>query len=76
MVAKSGKKKCKLNLKTVRKMLHWAGNPFKQTLKFHGLKLGATVINITEEYIVILNYNETFFGTIIRNNFIKRCVNR
>ena len=36
---------------------HWAVNCFKQTLKFHGLKLGATVINITEEYIVILNYN-------------------
>ncbi|MCL2932563.1 MAG: hypothetical protein MGG11_09950 [Trichodesmium sp. MAG_R03] len=36
MVAKSGKKKRKLNSKTVRQMLHWAGNRFKQTLKFHG----------------------------------------
>ena len=38
MVAKSGKKKRKLNSKTVRKMLHWAHYRFKKTLKFHGLK--------------------------------------
>ena len=50
MVAKSGKKKRKLNSKTVRQMLHWARNRFKQTLKFHGLKPGATVIDIIEEY--------------------------
>ena len=31
-------------------MLHWARNRFKQTLKFHGLKRGATVIDVTEEY--------------------------
>ena len=50
MVVKLGKKKRKLNSKTVRQMLHWAGNPFKQTLKFHGLKRGATVIDVSEEY--------------------------
>ena len=31
-------------------MLHWARNRFKQTLKFHGLKRGATVIDVSEEY--------------------------
>ncbi|NEP81069.1 MAG: transposase [Okeania sp. SIO3B3] len=50
MVAKSGKKKRKLNSKTVRQMLNWAHYRFKQTLKFHGLKRGATVIDVTEEY--------------------------
>jgi transposase len=50
MVAKSGKKKRKLNSKTVRKMLNWAPYRFKQTLKFHALKRGATVIDVTEEY--------------------------
>ena len=38
MVAKSGKKKRKLNSKTVRQMLHWAHYRFKKTIKFHGLK--------------------------------------
>ena len=51
MVAKSGKKKRKLNSKTVRQMLHWAHYRFKQTLKFHGLKRGTTVIDVSEEYI-------------------------
>jgi putative transposase len=50
MVAKSGKKKRKLNSKTVRQMLNWAHYRFKQTLKFHALKRGATVIDVTEEY--------------------------
>lgn len=56
MVAKSGKKKRKLNSKTVRQMRllgtqsYWARNRFKQTLKFHGLKRGKTVIDVTEEY--------------------------
>ena len=50
MVAKSGKKKRKLNSKTVRQMLHWAHYRFKQTLKFHGLKRGTTVIDVSEEY--------------------------
>ncbi|MGK7894590.1 MAG: RNA-guided endonuclease InsQ/TnpB family protein [Xenococcus sp. (in: cyanobacteria)] len=50
MVAKSEKKKRKLNSKTVRQMLTWAHYRFKQTLKFHGLKRGATVIDVTEEY--------------------------
>ena len=31
-------------------MLHWARNRFKQTLKFHGLKRGATLIDVSEEY--------------------------
>ena len=31
-------------------MLHWARNRFKQTLKFQGLKRGATVIDVSEEY--------------------------
>lgn len=50
MVAKSGQKKRKLNSKTVRQMLNWAHYRFKQTLKFHALKRGATVIDVTEEY--------------------------
>ena len=50
MVAKSGNKKRKLNSKTVRQMLNWAHYRFKQTLKFHALKRGATVIDVTEEY--------------------------
>ncbi|NET46107.1 MAG: transposase [Okeania sp. SIO2B3] len=50
MVAKSGKKKRKLTSKTVRQMLSWAHYGFKQTLKFHALKRGATVIDVTEEY--------------------------
>ncbi len=50
MVAKSGKKKRKLHTKTVRQMLNWAHYRFKQTLKFHALKRGATVIDVTEEY--------------------------
>ncbi len=50
MVAKSGKKKRKLNSKTVRQMLNWAHYRFKQTLKFHAFKRGATVIDVTEEY--------------------------
>ena len=70
------KRNVNLTKKKFEKCGNWAVNCFKQTLKFHGLKLGATVINITEEYIVILNNNKTILGTIIRNNFIKRCVNR
>ncbi|MCL2923586.1 MAG: transposase [Trichodesmium sp. MAG_R04] len=31
-------------------MRHWAHHHFKQTLKFHGLKRGATIIDVTEEY--------------------------
>ncbi|MCL2930816.1 MAG: transposase [Trichodesmium sp. MAG_R03] len=50
MVGQSGKKKSKLNSKTVRQMIHWVRNRFKQTLKFHGLKRGATLIDVTEEY--------------------------
>ena len=50
MVAKSGKKKRKLNSKTVRQMLNWAHYRFKQTLKFHAFKRGATVVDVTEEY--------------------------
>jgi putative transposase len=50
MVVKLGKKKRKLNSKTVRQMLHWAHYRFKQTLKFHGLKRGTTVIDVSEEY--------------------------
>jgi putative transposase len=50
MVAKSGQKKRKFNSKTVRQMLNWAHYRFKQTLKFHALKRGATVIDVTEEY--------------------------
>ena len=64
MVAKSGKKKRKLNSKTVRQMLHWAGNPFKQTLKFHGLKRGATVIDVSEEYT---SKTCTKFGHVYQN---------
>ena len=36
--------------KQFAKRAHWARNCFKQTLKFHGLKRGATVIDVTEEY--------------------------
>jgi putative transposase len=50
MVAKNGNKKRKINSKTVRQMLSWSHFRFKQTLKFHGLKRGCTVLDVTEEY--------------------------
>jgi putative transposase len=50
MVAKTGKKKRKINSKTVRQMLRWAHYRFKQTLKFQALKRGCTVLDVTEEY--------------------------
>ncbi len=50
MVAKNGKKKRKINTKTVRQMLVWAHYRFKQTLKFHALKRGCHVVDVTEEY--------------------------
>lgn len=50
MVAKNGKKKRKINTKTVRQMLGWAHYRFKQTLKFHAKKRGCHVVEVTEEY--------------------------
>lgn len=50
MVAKSGKKSRRINSKTVRQLLCWSHYRFKQTLKFHALKRGATVIDVTEEF--------------------------
>ena len=50
MVANSGKKSRKINSKTVRQLLSWSHYRFKQTLKFHALKRGAKVIDVTEEY--------------------------
>ncbi len=50
MVAKNGKKQRKINSKTVRQMLSWAHYRFKQTLKFHALKRGCHVVDVTEEY--------------------------
>ncbi len=50
MVAKSGKKSRKINSKTVRQLLRWSHYRFKQTLKFHALKRGAEVIDVSEEY--------------------------
>jgi putative transposase len=50
MVAKTGKKKRKINSKTVRQMLRWSHYRFKQTLKFQAFKRGCTVLDVTEEY--------------------------
>ncbi len=50
MVAKTGKKKRKINSKTVRQMLRWAHFRFKETLKFQAFKRGCTVLDVTEEY--------------------------
>lgn len=44
------KKKRKLNSKTARNMLTWSHYRFKQTLKFHALKRGCVVHDVTEEY--------------------------
>nr|WP_242056789.1 transposase [Planktothrix sp. FACHB-1355] len=50
MVAKNRNKKRKINTKTVRQMLGWAHYRFKQVLKFHALKRGCHVVDVTEEY--------------------------
>lgn len=50
MVAKTRKKKRKINSKTVRQMLNWSHYRFKQTLKFQAFKRGCTVLDVTEEY--------------------------
>lgn len=50
MVAKAGKKKRKINSKTVRQMLRWSHYRFKQTLKFQALKRGCTLLVVTEEF--------------------------
>jgi putative transposase len=50
MVAKTGKKKRKINSKTVRQMLRWSHYRFKETLKFQAFKRGCTVLDVTEEY--------------------------
>ncbi|MBW4667882.1 MAG: transposase [Cyanomargarita calcarea GSE-NOS-MK-12-04C] len=50
MVAKTGKKKRKINSKTVRQMLRWSHFRFKQALKFQAFKRGCTVLDVTEEY--------------------------
>ncbi|BAY47629.1 transposase [Scytonema sp. HK-05] len=44
------KKKRKLNSKTARNMLTWSHYRFKKTLKFHALKRGCVVHDVTEEY--------------------------
>lgn len=44
------KKKRKLHSKTARNMLTWSHYRFKQTLKFHALKRGCVVHDVTEEY--------------------------
>jgi putative transposase len=49
MVANTGKRR-KINSKTVRQMLRWSHYRFKQTLKFHALKRGAVVLDVTEEF--------------------------
>ncbi len=50
MVAKNGNNQRNINSKTVRQMLGWAHYRFKQTLKFHALKRGCHVVDVTEEY--------------------------
>lgn len=44
------KKKRKITSKTARNMLTWSHYRFKQTLKFHALKRGCVVHDVTEEF--------------------------
>lgn len=44
------KKKRKITSKTARNMLTWSHYRFKETLKFHALKRGCVVHDVTEEY--------------------------
>jgi putative transposase len=44
------KKKRKITSKTARNMLTWSHYRFKQTLKFHALKRGCVIHDVTEEY--------------------------
>jgi putative transposase len=44
------KNRRKINSKTARNMLTWSHYRFKQTLKFHALKRGCVVHDVTEEY--------------------------
>lgn len=44
------KKRRKIRSKTARSMLTWSHYRFKQTLKFHALKRGVNVHDVTEEY--------------------------
>ncbi|BAZ13447.1 transposase [Calothrix sp. NIES-4071] len=44
------KKKRKITSKTARNMLSWSHYRFKQTLKFHALKRGCVIHDVTEEY--------------------------